>query len=215
MMSTRKKKWFLVCASLLLFAQVSTAQTWSEWFSQKKTQKKYLLEQVAALKVYAGYLKKGYEIGSSGLDFIKIASKGEFDLHGAFFASLKVVSPEIKRSSKIVEIIQLQLQIGRAISSVESLELLGDANQAYVALVASNLLLDSLRDLEDLLLVITSGKLEMSDDERLERIDKLYSAMKEKKTFTLRFAAAARSLASAHSKELKTLKEMEDWYEIR
>jgi len=214
-MSTRIKKWFLVCTSLLLFAQVSIAQTWSEWFSQKKTQKKYLLEQVAALKIYAGYLKKGYEIGSSGLNFIKSASKGEFDLHGTFFSSLKAVSPEIKHSSKIADIIQMQLQIGKAVLSVEELELLGDANQAYVALVGSNLLMDCLSDLEELLLVITSGKLEMSDDERLDRIDELYSAMQEKKIFALRFAAAARSLASARSKELKTLKEMEDWYEIR
>ena len=212
-MSTRIKKWFLVCASLLLFAQVSTAQTWSEWFSQKKTQKKYLLEQLAALKIYAGYLKKGYEIGSSGLNFIKGASKGEFDLHRAFFSSLKAVSPEIKRSSKIAEIIQIQVQIGKAIASVEELELLGDANQAYVALVGSDLLMDCLKDIEELLLVTTSGKLEMSDDERLDRINKLYSAMQEKKTFALRFAAAARSLATARSEELKTLKEMEDWYE--
>jgi hypothetical protein len=57
-MSIRIKKCFFLFALPLLFVQVSTAQTWSEWFSQKKTQKKYLLEQVAALKIYAGYLKK-------------------------------------------------------------------------------------------------------------------------------------------------------------
>lgn len=214
-MSTRIKSFCLPMVFLLLLAEVSDAQTWSEWFSQKKTQKKYLLEQVAALKMYAGYLKKGYEIGSSGLNFIKSASQGEFDLHGAFFASLKAVSPEIKRNRKIAEIIQMQLQIGKFISSVDNLEFLSDDNQRYVKLVREGLLNDSLRDIEELLLVITSGKLQMTEGERLERIGELYSTMQEKKTFALRFAAAARSLASARSEELKTLKEMEDWYEIR
>jgi hypothetical protein len=212
-MSTRIKKCFFLFALPLLFVQVSMAQTWSEWFSQKKTQKKYLLEQVAALKIYAGYLKKGYEIGSSGLDFIKGATKGEFDLHGAFFSSLKAVSPEVKRNSKIAEIIQMQLQIGKAFSSIKKLELLGNAHQDYAALVGSSLMGDCLSDIEELLLVITSGKVEMGDDERLDRIDRLYRSMQEKKTFALRFATAARSLAAGRSQELKTLKEMEEWYE--
>jgi hypothetical protein len=212
-MSIRIKKCFFLFALPLLFVQVSTAQTWSEWFSQKKTQKKYLLEQVAALKIYAGYLKKGYEIGSSGLDFIKGATKGEFDLHGAFFSSLKAVSPEVKRNSKITEIIQMQLQIRKAFSSIKKLELLGNAHQDYAALVGSSLMGDCLSDIEELLLVITSGKVEMGDDERLDRIDRLYRSMQEKKTLALRFATAARSLAAGRSQELKTLKEMEEWYE--
>jgi hypothetical protein len=212
-MSIRIKRCFFLFALLLLFAQISTAQTWSEWFSQKKTQKKYLLELVAALKIYAGYLKKGYEIGSSGLDFIKGASKGEFDLHGAFFSSLKAVSPEVKRNSKITEIIQMQLQIGKAFSSVEKLGFLGERNQAYAKLVGSNLLEECLSDVEELLLVITSGKVEMSDDERLDRIDKLYGAMQEKKTFALSFAAVARSLAAGREQELTVLKKMEEWNE--
>ena len=35
------------------------AQTFAEWFQQKKTQKIYLLEQIAALQIYTGYLQKG------------------------------------------------------------------------------------------------------------------------------------------------------------
>ena len=36
------------------------SQTYEEWFQQTKTQKKYLLQQIAALKVYIGYAEKGF-----------------------------------------------------------------------------------------------------------------------------------------------------------
>ena len=47
---------------ILLFLFVSmllSAQTTAEWFNQKATQKKYLIQQIAALQVYIGYLQKG------------------------------------------------------------------------------------------------------------------------------------------------------------
>jgi len=54
---------------LLSGAQVN-AQTWNEWFRQKKTQKKYLVQQIAALKVYLKYLKQGYRIVDKGLSLV-------------------------------------------------------------------------------------------------------------------------------------------------
>ncbi|MGB4400952.1 MAG: hypothetical protein WBJ10_16380, partial [Daejeonella sp.] len=57
------------------------AQTWDEIFKQKETQKKYLVQQLAALKLYAGYLKKGYDIADKGISSIKAFSNGEFKLH--------------------------------------------------------------------------------------------------------------------------------------
>lgn len=49
--------------------QLAEAQTFDEWFRQKKTQKKYLVQQIAALKVYLGYLKEGYEIAQKGMGY--------------------------------------------------------------------------------------------------------------------------------------------------
>ena len=56
---------------MVLCAENLTAQTWAEWFRQKATQKKYLLQQIAALHVYSGYLSKGYSIAKDGLNTIK------------------------------------------------------------------------------------------------------------------------------------------------
>lgn len=200
---------------LIAWVHSAHAQTWSEWFSQKKTQQKYLLEQLAALKLYAGYLKKGYDIGNSGLSFIKGAAKGEFDLHGAFFASLKAVSPAVSKDVKIAEIIEMQLSIGKAFGSLKSIDGLSPTSFGYVELVRENLLSECSTDLEELLLIITSGKVEMGDEERIMRIDQIYQSMQGKRTFALQFVGAARSLASQRNNELKSLKAMEVWYENR
>ena len=69
---------------LFLAAGTVEAQTFSEWFRQKKTQKKYLLQQIAALQVYIGYAQKGYRIAKEGLTTIGGFTKGEFDLHSDF-----------------------------------------------------------------------------------------------------------------------------------
>ena len=53
---------------MVLCAENLFAQTLAEWVSQKVTQKKYLLQQIAALQVYSGYLSKGYSIAKDGLN---------------------------------------------------------------------------------------------------------------------------------------------------
>jgi hypothetical protein len=213
MMCSKGKVLMAIFVMVFLSVAQLHAQTWPEWFSQKKTQKKYLIEQLAALKLYATYLKKGYEIGSSGLNFIKDAGKGEFDLHSAFFSSLKTVSPLVKKNVRIAEILKMQVAISKTFSSFRGLQNLSDANHRYIDLVSSNLLDDCIRDLEALLLVITSGRLELTDDGRMARIDQLYLGMQQKKIFTSGFSALVQSLARDRALEIKNIKEMEVRYE--
>src|SRR5690606_37042983 len=96
-----------------LSASSAHAQTWDEWFQQKKTQKKYLIKQVAALQIYLGYVKKGYEIARQGLNLIGDIKDGDFSLHKDYFESLKAVNPAIRNSAKVAEIILLQKLIMR------------------------------------------------------------------------------------------------------
>lgn len=188
------------------------AQTWSEWFSQKKTQKKYLVEQLAALKLYAGTLKKGYEIGSSGLNLIRDAAKGELDLHNAFFTSLKTVSPLVKKDVRIAEILEMQVSINQTLSGFSNLQHLSEANHRYIELVSSNMLEDCIQDLEALFMVVTSGRVELTADERMLRIDQLHRDMQQKKIFTSSFSALVQSLDRDRALEIKNIKEMEERY---
>jgi hypothetical protein len=59
---TMKRLLFIL--SILLLYSMCPAQTptFSEWFRQKKTQKKYHAQQINALQVYLEFVKKGYGV---------------------------------------------------------------------------------------------------------------------------------------------------------
>ncbi|MBK8088802.1 MAG: hypothetical protein IPK31_13170 [Chitinophagaceae bacterium] len=52
------KKIILLPVIATFLFNAANAQTLNEWVNQKSTQKKYLLQQIAALQVYIGYAKK-------------------------------------------------------------------------------------------------------------------------------------------------------------
>lgn len=178
----------LLIAFISSLAHIGYAQTWDEWFRQKKTQRKYLIQQIAALKVYLGYVKKGYEIASQGLTTIRNIKNGDFNLHRDFFSSLSRVNPKIKNCAKVADIIALQTRIIKEVN--ETIKGIKDAGQftpeemGLCKRVFENLLAESLKNIDELFLVITSGELEMKDDERLQRIDTIYADMQEKYAFT-------------------------------
>lgn len=109
---------FAVCCAMS--CTDATAQTWDEWFRQKKTQRRYLAKQIALLKVYLGYLKKGYEIADKGLTTIHNIKNGDFNLHRDFFGSLKNVNPHIRNSAKVADIIAFQIYIIQSIRQVNN-----------------------------------------------------------------------------------------------
>ncbi len=211
------KKWlFAVIGCFLFFAlcfQPARAQTFAEFFAQKKTQKKYLLEQLAALKVYAGYVKKGYDIAGKGLNTIRDITGGEFSLHNAFISSLKAVSPAIRNNAKVAETIALQLAIVKAFGGIKGNELLSASNQQYIGEVREKVMEECTKDLEELLLVITSGKIEMGDDERIKRLDKVYASMLDKSTFTQKFINDVALLIRQRETELQAIDQLRRYYE--
>ena len=57
----------------------------------------------------------------------------------------------------------------------------------YCKNVFDNLLNECIKSIDELFMVITSGELEMKDDERIKRIDKLYIDMQDKYSFCSSF----------------------------
>lgn len=184
------------------------AQTWNEFFKQKKTQIKYLGEQIAALQVYIGYAKKGYQIVDGGISAIRDITGGEFRLHELFISSLKQVSPAIRDDARIAEIVLLQVAILKAFSQVKKSDLLSAENMAYITLVSEAVIRSCYADLEELLLVITSGRLEMSDDERLLRLERIYENMVDKSAFVQDFVGNANLLVRQRQQEQHSLETM-------
>jgi hypothetical protein len=201
------KKTLLFLLLLVSVAGSLQAQTFEEWFQQKKTQKKYLLQQIVALQVYIGYAQKGYKIAKEGLTTIGGFTKGEFNLHTDYFNSLKSVNPVIKRYTKVAEIIALQVKIvqnyNRTYRRLNRNDMFSGDELVYIGRVFNRLLDDCEKTLDELLTITTDGKLEMKDGERIERIDKLYLDMQDKYTFSQSFSNDAKSLAASRVKEKK------------
>lgn len=212
-MSLSKPVKSLALVLLLLFVGTSAfGQTWGEFFNQKKTQQKYLLEQLAALKLYAGYLKKGYDIVGSGISIVKDIKNGEFSLHNTFFSSLKSINPAIRKNAKVASIISLQISIIQAFKSTRDNDDLELSDNQYILSVKDKVTDDCLDDMEELLLVITSGRLEMSDNERIERLDSIYERMRHKAAFAQSFISEVNLLIHQRKNEQKSINHLREIY---
>lgn len=209
------KGWLRVLASVFMLCVFSfqhvKAQTFAEFFSQKKTQKKYLLQQIAALQLYIGYAKKGYDIASSGLNTVRDITNGEFSLHGTFLSSLKAVSPAIRNNAKVAEIIALQIAIGSAFNGIGNSGL-SLSDKLYLQDVKEHLMEECVKDLEELLLVITSGKVEMTDDQRIKRLDRIYLSMRDKSAFAQNFSNQVGILIRQRANEQKEIEQIRRYY---
>jgi len=195
------------------FVQDAAAQTWAEIFKQSKTQKKYLVNQIAALQVYLGYARQGYELVGNGLDVVRDISKGEFSLHNAFISSLKQVSPAIRNDLRVSEIISMQLAVLKLSGGWGNASLLNGENRDYISGIRADLRSKCLDVLEALLMIITAGKVEMGDEERLRRIGELYQLMNQHLSFAREFTAEVNLLVSSRQQELIELGKIGDNYE--
>lgn len=173
--------------------------------AQQAKQKRMLLLQIAALRTYVDYAAKGYKAAKNGLNFISDAKKGEVSLHSGYFTSLASVNPKVKNYGRVAEIISLQIKIGRSykrtMGSLHQDDLFHGSELDYVERTFKRLL-DSCDDSLDVLLLITaSTSLEMKDDERIKRIDKLYEAAQEDYAFCEKFSGELKMMALSKAKE--------------
>ena len=209
----------LLSVLVVLSFKVSTAQTFEEWFKQKKTQKKYLIEQIVAFKIYLGYVQKGYSIARKGLTTIGNIKKGDFSLHNDFLSSFKSVNPTIRNYSKVPDIIAFQVKIIQSYKStykyVQSISLYSPAEIDFIYRVFTNLINNSSDDLNELITVVTANELEMKDDERLKRIDAIYASIQDKYAFAKNFGDEAKVLAVQKAKDKNNLETSRKLYGIK
>jgi hypothetical protein len=176
-----------IIAVLLSFS--AKAQTFAEWFSQKKTQKKYLLQQIAALQVYSGYLKPGYSIAKGGLGSIGHHIGNEYSLHGTYYTHLKTVNVAVKNNPQVNDILRWQQDILKQTTAIKKQGGLTTTENKYTAKVCQALLSDCDARINDLQTILSDNKTEMSDEERIRQVARLHAAMQD----NYRFAASFRS----------------------
>lgn len=159
--------------------------------TQNKTIKLYL-QQIAANKVYIEYLQKGYKIARKGLNLIGDIKNGHFGLDKNFFSVLDNVNPKIRDYAKVAGIINLNFQIVKRYKEVNnqirSTKFLTEQEIVYARKVLASVLDDCNGLMDELIGTVKNSSLKMSDDERLKRIDVLYSEMQGNFKFVVGFS---------------------------
>lgn len=185
--------------SLLLFTRPAKAQT------QEVEQLLLNVEKLAQMKQILAQAKQGYEVVAKGYLAVKNVSEGNFDLHKLFLDGLLEVSPIVRNYYKVAQIVQTQVRLLKSckalMSQVKPAGLLANGELDYCSRVIDNLLKGSLRQIESLTMVISTGTLRMSDEERLSAIDKLWEESQEQQTFFRSFSAEAKVLLLQRYKE--------------
>lgn len=163
------------------------------------------IEKLSQFKKILSDMKKGYELLSGGYKTVKDMTEGNFSLHKTFLDALMQVSPAVKKYKRVGEIVDYQISIVRESRSgmnrfIKSGNFSGPELN-YFEKVYGNLLNQSLRNLDELTMVITADKLRMSDDDRLKAVDGIYEQMQDKLLFIRNFNASSNVLALQRAKE--------------
>jgi hypothetical protein len=149
------------------------------------------VEKLAQFKKILKNMKDAYKIIFKGYTAVKDLSQGNFNLHKTFLDGLMEVSPAVKKYKRIADIFKYQLRITKEYKAAYNQ--FRDDKQfklqeiEYVGKVYSNLFNETLKSLEELAMVITAGKLRMSDDERLQAIDRIYETVVDQYSFLSEF----------------------------
>lgn len=186
---------FIRIIALLLISSCAQAQTFAEWFSQGKTQKKYLLAQIEALQMYGSYLKKGYTVAKGGLGSITSYIGDEFKLHNTYYDRLKTADQALKNNSQVKQIIGWQQDIIKQTSSWQS------DDMTYIAKVKNALLQDCEAQLTELINVVSNAT-EMSDAERLQQIEIIHAAMLSNLHFATNFSSQLKRFQIQQQQEI-------------
>lgn len=194
--------------TITLFLCLAFSTSWINVTAQSAEAQQLLLnvEKLAQFKKILSNMKKGYEVVSKGYNNIKDISKGNFNLHAAFLNALLQVSPAVKKYKRIGDIVICQSQIIKeyraAFNRFKVSNLFTAPETKYMEQVYDNLFNKSLQNLNELTIVITAGKLRMSDDERIAAIDRIYDEITDKLVFLRSFNNEGNILAVQRGREM-------------
>lgn len=176
-------------------------------------------EKLAQMKSILKEMYKGYEVVSTGYSNVKNVTQGNFNLHQAFLNGLLAVSPAVRNYKRITDIINNQAEIIKEYKEAYAI-FKKDPNfnfdeLNYISGVYNNLIGESVKNLDALTMVITAGKLRMSDDERLKAIDKIADDTGEKLSFLRSFNNDTQIQALQRAKERNDLQTVQQLYGVK
>lgn len=174
------------------------------------------VEKLSQLKNILSDMKRGYTIVANGYNAVKNISQGNFSIHEVFLDGLMLVNPEIRKYERVADIITYQQHLiseyKSAYDRFRNSGTFSPEELSYLSGIYGRLFDQSIGNLDELLTVITSSKLRMSDDERLRAIDRIFLDMQDKLIFLRSFNKEASILNLQRQKEKSDINATRRYY---
>lgn len=175
-------------------------------------------QKLSGLKRILSQMYQGYEIVSKGYHAVQDVSKGNFSLHEAFLDGLMIVSPALRQYPRVADIIDDQATI---LSEYRSAWAMFRGNghfnpdeTGHMMDVYNNLISASLKNINDLTMILTDSRLRMSDAERLAAIDHIYTGGHGQLSFLRGFNDRTYRLAVQRAREANDQQTLKSLYGI-
>jgi len=202
----------LVISILIMYSQKSHAQ------AQEMQQLLLNIEKLTQLKGILSDMKTGYQIYQQGYSSISQLSKGNFNLHSVYLNGLLSITPAVRNYGRVPEILTQQasllIEYKNAYSRFKRSGTFNAGELSYMGSVYSQLVNQSLQNLEELTNVLTAGKLRMSDEERIKAINRIYLSSTDKLQFLRYFNRQGILLNIQRSKDIGDSRTMKQLYGI-
>jgi hypothetical protein len=177
------------------------------------------IEKLNQLRQILQNMYKAYTIISGGYNKVKDITSGNYKIHEAFMDGLMAVNPKIKNYRRVAGIIQAQGQLLKeykaAYNRFSGSGMMRPEELEYLMDVYGNLVEQSLQHLDELTMILTSGNFKMTDDERLEGIDRINDQMQDKLSFLRSFNNKTSVLVFQRSKQHKEVQMFRQLYNLK
>ena len=156
-------------------------------------------QKLASLKSILSRTYTGYQVLSKGYNAVKDVSQGNFSLHEAFLDGLFIVSPAVRKYPRVADIIDDQASLvaeyKNAAGRNRQSGRFNPDELGYMMNVYNNLVSASLKNLDDLAMVMSDSQLRMSDAERLSVIDRIYLDSRNQLNYLRKFNSDAERIS--------------------
>lgn len=204
--------------TILILLMIGTIANRVNAQSQEAVQLVLNYEKLMQLEEILDNMYKGYKILTKGYNTIKDIAEGNFSLHQVFLDGLYAVNPAVRNYKRIPYIIQYQQflvkEYKRAFSQFRNDPNLTVREIKYLENVYSYLFKQSLRNLDELLMIVTASKLRMSDEERLQAIDRIFYDMENKVVFLKLFNGSTQILVMHRAKESHDVNKVQKLHDV-
>jgi hypothetical protein len=139
------------------------------------------VEKLDQLREMLDQMKDKYQILTQGYDRVKSLTEGNFKLHEVFLDRLVRVNPKVKSYYRVAQIVEMQLLLAKGIGEMKKdfslRDLVSGSDLNFLREVYGSFGKSSLRNLEELLLILSDNQLQMDDAERIHAIDRIHLDM--------------------------------------